>query len=92
MNYIISYDIADDKIRLKLFKILKDYGTHVQFSVFEASLNKKQFNKMFQEINSVKINKSTDSIVIYKLNKLTINNKLVIGCFSGDKNKPCYVI
>lgn len=92
MNYIISYDIVDDKTRLKLFKILKDYGTHVQFSVFEATLNKKQYNKMLYEINQIKINKSTDSIIIYSLNKLTMKNKLIIGCFSGDQNKSCYVV
>ncbi len=92
MNYIISYDIADNKIRLKLFKILKDYGTHVQFSVFEATLNKKQYDKMLSEICQIKINKSKDSIIIYSLNKLSVKNKLIIGCFSRDENKSCYVI
>lgn len=92
MIYIISYDIVNDKNRLKLFKLLKDYGTHVQYSVFEVALNQKQFDKMLYEINQIKINKSSDSIIIYSLNKLSIKNKIIIGCFSGDENKPCYVI
>lgn len=93
MFYIISYDIKDDKTRLKLFKLLKDYGTHVQFSVFEATLKKKQFDKMFQEIRSkIKINKECDSIMIYSLNKISIKNKIMIGKFIEDPEKNCFVV
>ena len=93
MFYIISYDIKDDKTRLKLFKLLKDYGTHVQFSVFEATLKKKQFDKMFQEIRSkIKINKECHSIMIYSLNKISIKNKIMIGKFIEYPEKNCFVV
>lgn len=39
MLYTISYDIPDDKRRLKIAKILLDYGPRVQYSVFEAQLD-----------------------------------------------------
>jgi len=46
MFIIVSYDITDDRLRNKLHETLKDYGTPVQYSVFEFNLNKKQFVDM----------------------------------------------
>lgn len=34
MLYLISYDIRDDKARLRIFKSLKEWGYHIQKSVF----------------------------------------------------------
>ena len=92
MFYIISYDIKDDKTRLKLFKLLKDYGTHVQFSVFEATLKQKQFDKMLSEIYKIKIDKTCDSIIIYSLNKICVKNKINIGRLMEDPEKNCFVV
>lgn len=92
MFYIISYDIADDKTRLKLFKLLKDYGTHVQYSVFEIELTQKQFKKMLSEIEKVKIRKTCDSIIIYSLNKICLKNKIMFGRFIENKNNSCFVV
>lgn len=39
---LLSYDIRDDRLRTKLFKLLKRYGTAVQFSVFECYLDAQQ--------------------------------------------------
>jgi CRISPR-associated protein Cas2 len=90
--YIISYDIKNDKARLKLFKLLKDYGTHVQYSVFEATLKQKQFDKMLSEIGKIKIDKKCDSIIIYSLNKICVKNKIKIGRFIEDPEKNCFVV
>lgn len=37
--YLISYDVADDKRRAKVFKKLKGRGEAVQFSVFRCHLS-----------------------------------------------------
>jgi CRISPR-associated protein Cas2 len=42
--WLVSYDISDDKTRLAVYKILKDYGKRVQFSVFECHLDDAQLN------------------------------------------------
>lgn len=39
-HYLISYDMADDKRRTRVFDILNDYGNHTQYSVFLADLDK----------------------------------------------------
>lgn len=39
---VVSYDISDDKRRLRVMKTLKNFGTHVQYSVFECRLKAAQ--------------------------------------------------
>ena len=37
--YIVSYDIADEKRLRRVFRICKDHGDHLQYSVFECLLS-----------------------------------------------------
>jgi CRISPR-associated protein Cas2 len=37
-SYIVSYDIADEKRLRSVFKTMRNYGDHLQFSVFECQL------------------------------------------------------
>ena len=46
MFHVISYDIPDDQRRSRLAKVLKGFGTRVQYSVFEAHLTNAQFQQM----------------------------------------------
>ena len=41
-NYVVTYDIADDKRRTTVFKTLHGYGDHVQYSVFFCALNQRE--------------------------------------------------
>jgi len=40
--YIIMYDIADDKRLRLVFKIMRGYGDHLQYSVFRCELSKRE--------------------------------------------------
>lgn len=40
--WIIAYDISDHKIRRRIFQILKNHGTAIQYSVFECRLTPAQ--------------------------------------------------
>ena len=42
MFILVSYDIPNDKRRLKVMKAVQDYGTRVQYSVFECELTAPQ--------------------------------------------------
>jgi CRISPR-associated protein Cas2 len=35
-TYLVCYDIADDKRLRKVFKTMRDFGDHLQYSVFEC--------------------------------------------------------
>ncbi len=44
--YLISYDIPDDKRRLKIMHLLEGYGERVQYSVFEVWLTSQELEKL----------------------------------------------
>ena len=62
---LIIYDITEDKPRIKLSKLLSSYGVRVQKSAFEASLNKKQYEKLIFELD--RYVGREDSIRVYKM-------------------------
>lgn len=43
---VVAYDIPDDKRRTRLHKRLLDFGTPVQYSVFECLLEEKELGRM----------------------------------------------
>ena len=66
MFYVISYDIPDDGRRNRLAKVLKGFGTRVQYSVFEAHLNRRQYEELKQTVARL-IESSEDSVRYYAL-------------------------
>jgi CRISPR-associated protein Cas2 len=64
MLYTISYDIPDDKRRLKIAKILLDYGPRVQYSVFEAQLDADALDQLKTRIKA-EVELAEDSVRIY---------------------------
>jgi len=66
MHVVISYDIAEDKRRTKLHKILKSYGQWMQYSVFECDLTDTQYAKLRSRLSKL-IKPDQDSIRFYFL-------------------------
>lgn len=66
MLHVISYDIPDDRRRGQLAKVLKGFGTRVQYSVFEAHLTNAQFQQMKDAVARV-IDLNKDSVRYYAL-------------------------
>lgn len=48
---VVIYDISNDKRRNKLHKILKNYGTPVQYSAFECLLENSELKRMKKEVS-----------------------------------------
>ncbi|MEG8945798.1 CRISPR-associated endonuclease Cas2 [Rosettibacter firmus] len=67
MNKIlVTYDIPSDKRRKKICEIMKDYGNHVQYSVFECELTNKYLDIMKKRIKKF-LREKEDSFRIYYL-------------------------
>ena len=66
MFIIVAYDIVDDRQRLRLAKVLTNYGQRVQKSVFECQLDDRQYLKMRKEIDKL-IDPEQDSVRYYFL-------------------------
>ena len=64
--YIVVYDISNDRRRTRLHNRLQDYGSPVQYSVFECILDAKQLVRMKKMIKRT-IKESEDQVRIYHL-------------------------
>ena len=63
---LIVYDISSDKRRTKLHNALLDFGTPVQYSVFECLLDEKQRTQMKKKVLRV-IRPKTDQVRFYPI-------------------------
>lgn len=68
MFYVVAYDLPDNKRRNRVFKIMKGYGVHTQYSVFECELDDKEFAAMMRKLEKI-IDRNEDDIKIYPLCK-----------------------
>ncbi len=76
--YAVSYDIEDDRRRLKVARALKGYGERVQKSVFEVFLNRNQREKLERELINL-IDRETDSVRWYRLCNVCRSKILIQG-------------
>ena len=67
MFIVISYDVADDKRRSRIFKTLKNFGQWMQYSVFECDLDKLNFVRLRDRLDRLIDAKEGDSIRFYFL-------------------------
>ena len=63
---LVVYDISNDRRRTKLHNALEDYGTPVQYSVFECLLDTKQLAAMRKAVRKV-IRPRVDQVRYYFL-------------------------
>lgn len=78
MFTIISYDIVQDRRRTKVMKLLKGYGTRVQYSVFECDVTTPQLNTLVAEIRGL-IDQHTDSVRCYLLDAAAVQRVRIMG-------------
>ena len=79
MNYLVSYDIADNKRRKLICDYLIGMGySRIQKSVFLGEIKKEQYIKMVENISKI-IKENLDSIYFVPLNKEEFNSIIVIG-------------
>jgi CRISPR-associated protein Cas2 len=64
---VVIYDIASDKIRLKIAEVCKDYGlAHVQYSVFSGPLDATRRKEMFARLGDI-LGRSEGRIMMLQL-------------------------
>ena len=63
---LVVYDISHDRRRTKLHNLLLDYGTPVQYSVFECMVDKDKLEKMKKAIRKI-IRPKKDNVRYYSL-------------------------
>lgn len=53
MRYVFCYDVPNDRRRTKLAKFLDGYGERVQYSVFEAVLDRALFDNLMDGVRAM---------------------------------------
>ncbi len=70
MNFLITYDISNNKRRTKLSELLDKYGTRVNYSVYECELTQRKLDKLLVEVELKKlVDKKYDSFRFYHICK-----------------------
>jgi len=77
-NYVICYDIVEDRKRNRASETLKDYGIRVQKSVFECRLDAVAFSTLIKLLRKI-IDKDTDSIMVFLQCETCRREKTSIG-------------
>lgn len=67
-RYVVTYDVANDRRRDRIFTVLQGYGDHVQFSVFMASLTLQELIVLRGKLRGY-MNEGTDQVLIIDLGR-----------------------
>ena len=65
MKRVVCYDVVDDRRRNRIFKLLKDYGRRVQYSVFEVECDEKSWIQLRFRLSALL--SEEDSLCVYTL-------------------------
>ncbi len=93
-TYLVCYDVANDKRLRKVFKTCKNYGTHLQYSVFECDLNLRDRTKMERELRDI-IKHDEDQVLFVSLGPSEGRGDRVISSLGlpyARFDAPCYVV
>ncbi|MFZ5570184.1 MAG: CRISPR-associated endonuclease Cas2 [Thermodesulfobacteriota bacterium] len=91
MFYLVSYDIPDDKRRLKIAKTIKDFGDRVQYSVFECILDADLLEKMVDRLGKI-VEEEEDSVRIYAMCAQCEKTIQIIGKGCVTEEQDVYII
>lgn len=87
MLTVVSYDVVSDRRRTRLAEALLDFGRRVQLSVFEASLDEADFERLRGRVSEL-IDETEDSVRIYRLCGGCRERVDTLGCGAGVAEDP----
>ena len=63
---LVTYDIADDRRRAQVFRVLNGFGDHLQYSVFLCQLNERERVALERDL-SAEIHHREDQVLLVDL-------------------------
>ena len=93
-TYLVCYDIRDDKRLRKVFQTMRDYGDHLQYSVFECQMTPIDLAKCRHELGEI-IKHNEDQVLFVDLGPTEGRGERVItalGVAYTPLNAPCIVV
>lgn len=75
---VVAYDIADDRRRNRVVRVLEHFGTRANYSVFECCVTVSQLARIKTKLGAI-INPSDDTIIYYPI---------CVNCFCKIEYQP----
>jgi CRISPR-associated protein Cas2 len=91
MFVVVSYDIPEDKRRTKVMKLLRNFGAHVQYSVFECELKDAAYQQLRERLAQL-IAPQVDSVRFYFLDEDQVKQIEVVGRKPVERPGEFYVV
>lgn len=92
-TYLVCYDVTDDRRLRRVFKLCKNYGDHLQYSVFECDLNPAEKANLEARLAEL-IKHDEDQVLFVSLGPAEGRGDRVItalGLPYTRMDAPCYV-
>jgi CRISPR-associated protein Cas2 len=93
-TYLVCYDIADDKRRDRVFRVCKNHGNHLQFSIFECDLTGMELAALHRELLEI-LSQAEDQVLFVRLGESGGRGDRVIAALGKPYTKldaPCFVV
>jgi CRISPR-associated protein Cas2 len=92
-TYLVCYDIANDKRLRRVFKTCRNYGDHLQYSIFECDLNPREKIQLEQKLAGIS-HQQEDQVLFVRLGPSENSGDRVITALGIPYSKwdaTCYV-
>lgn len=93
-TFLVTYDIRDDKRLRQVFKTMRNWGDHLQYSVFECQLTPIDLAKCRHELSQI-IHHGQDQVLFVDLGPTEGRGERVISALGQPYtplNAPCIVV
>ena len=93
-TYLVCYDICDDKRLRRVFKTMKNWGDHLQYSVFECQFTPIDVSRCRHELSGI-IHHGEDQVLFIDLGPVAGRGERVISALGlpyTPINAPCLVV
>ncbi len=93
-SYLVCYDISDDKRLRQVFKAMRNYGDHLQFSVFECQMTPTDLARCRAELAAI-IHHTEDQVLFVNLGPAEGRGDRVIVALGKPYSaidSPCIVV
>lgn len=93
-SYLVCYDICDDKRLRKVFKLMRGFGDHLQFSIFECQFTPSDLVRCREALRDV-VNHKEDQVLFVNLGPADGRGDRVITALGKPyiaMDAPCIVV